>query len=937
MMMVWPLQVYGADVLFAGYFDIQTNQQAGELVFGKINLKRNKDAHAHPIPQTYQFVVKGENNTPFELRTEFDDMSRVFGVFYVKNGQKTPAQPQVFSLDIVLLDGRKTLAEQTVHIEVVQETLWHKFQAYFEPVALDNSRLWGRRRFTDRELVSVMDALEENEGRVPGSLMYQKDAYQNYDTDQHYRKSDLRLMDPEKTKRLTLESDWQDVVTTIGALGRSYALSEKYGKNSGNGERLKKVLYQAIIQYAHHIPILPQDVSVNGKPLGTELGDGFALLTEHRIVTHGLATHQWEVTDAMIFPMVKLMPDLLADIDAGDPLAKACHEAAMRVFQVAFSIVKSRRVMDSFDQRWKAIADSRVSQGAWADANIGHRIRTFYALPIIFADYNRPMTYVPYWYEGYFDGTEYEGQTFAKNWSPHGVLFDMHHWSNMLSVPSRTFFQSGFHPDGTVSHHLGHGSSDVAMNAYGYGWMMNAKEATGFFKDTRFPLKDEVYQFVVDRVNWVYSKMIFKGQLDFIVTGRSFFADYKRYARTLHRDVNTLIDNKDTASLIKDEEAVLKLVNDIREGRNKSSSTTAFWIADYLVHRREDADGGFFFSVKNKSVRTAGAEDFTRVRKSWHLGSGVLQLRVTGQEYNQNVLAHWDFHAVPGVTEEWRRDVFPQKGGASIAMPGGNLLSGQLSDGEYGMSYYHHKPIPDYNSAVAQKSYFLYGRFATAFGDGIKRTRQGDGQAIVTTIDQSKMEEPIHFSIAGKTGTFEQGEHHDKQIELKAPSWLYHNHKGYLIVPFPEQHLLVKSGDKINVTDLERKGQRGAFPLIETFALALDHGVKPEQGQKDAYHYVLVANAELSEMDDLLRKYLAEVDVASEQGRYHMFHSKTEKLTQISALEPGEIRLADKRTVSVSVSALVMFAEKDDHYMVTVSDPSHDIALKQLTVDLPIA
>ena len=48
MMMVWPLQVYGADVLFAGYFDIQTNQQAGELVFGKINLKRNKISSVDP-------------------------------------------------------------------------------------------------------------------------------------------------------------------------------------------------------------------------------------------------------------------------------------------------------------------------------------------------------------------------------------------------------------------------------------------------------------------------------------------------------------------------------------------------------------------------------------------------------------------------------------------------------------------------------------------------------------------------------------------------------------------------------------------------------------------------------------------------------------------------------------------------------------------------
>ncbi len=38
------LHSFGAETLFAGYFDIQTGQPAGAAVYGKINLKRNKDA-----------------------------------------------------------------------------------------------------------------------------------------------------------------------------------------------------------------------------------------------------------------------------------------------------------------------------------------------------------------------------------------------------------------------------------------------------------------------------------------------------------------------------------------------------------------------------------------------------------------------------------------------------------------------------------------------------------------------------------------------------------------------------------------------------------------------------------------------------------------------------------------------------------------------------
>ena len=103
-------------------------------------------------------------------------------------------------------------------------------------------------------------------------------------------------------------------------------------------------------------------------------------------------------------------------------------------------------------------------------------------------------------------------------------------------------------------------------------------------------------------------------------------------------------------------------------GTHEQSGTTAFWVNDYLVHRRGGAgETSYFTSVKMQSARTRGAESFSN-NQGFHNGSGVLLVKVDGDEYNDSRQS-WDWHALPGVTEELRTDELPKQSDANEFNP----------------------------------------------------------------------------------------------------------------------------------------------------------------------------------------------------------------------------------------------------------------------------
>ena len=905
---VFSVNLSAQEVFFASYFDIKINEKSGKEVFGKINLKRNKDVATVAIPKSYHFEITNKDTNIFELATEFDSKGRIFGVFKVAKHKNTGKKEGEYHLTVVLKENKEIVQTQDITIHVVAKTMWEYLTSEYTPVTIENSRLYGRKKYSETKLVEVLEDLETNDGRFSGTEMYEKHP-------------------SEYKSAKALDGTWEGVSIRIGALGYSYAKSKTHGLKSANlknRQRLKRAIYSSVIQFTNAIPIEGDELLENGKPIGTELGDGFS---KNHYLSHGFLTHQWRAIDALAAPLVHIWPEVIKDMQNGDEQAKQLYEAVIRYYQLFFSVIPQRRAMDDVTQRWKNISDVNYSEGAWSDANISHRMRTLMVMPILWADYNRPITDVPYWYDDYFNGTKFEGLTFSKNWSPTGVVQDVRSWCDKLSLPSHVFNQSGFHPDGTVTHHSGHDASDVAMFAYGYEWLTTINNAIYYFKDTPYPVKDESYQFIADRLNYTYRRMIYKNSLDFVVAGRSFYGKTSDFgSKHVAHAISTLLEGKSPTTKIEDEEELIELKTSLKKKKHRHTETTAFWIADYLMHRKEDEKNNYYFSVKHKSVRTSGAEDFDKVRKSWHAASGVFLLRVDGDEYDNETLTKADWHVLPGVTEAWEVDPMP-KGPASASLPGGNEFSGILSNGNIGLAGYHHQPIDTYTSAEALKSTHLSGVYGTAIGSAIQRKKSSDKTApIVTCIDQSVLNSTLTYVIDGKMNTIKPGESIELVKELKSPIWMHHKNKGYLIYPNGTQKLLIKTGSKINVTDTKIKNN-----VSKNYIIALDHGVQPD-ATKSGYNYVQVANVSVKEMPELLKLYSNNTEKLI-QEEYHAISFYKEKLRQVVFYKPGTVEFKDY-TISADIPSLIMVKDLGSEIQLSFTDPLHSLSTSEVTIQI---
>jgi len=909
------IHVNSQAVLFTNYFDIETNQEEGTEVFGKINLKSNKDFLFKRTPKSYQFSLE-KNSSIFQIETKFDQKGRIFGILKVASNKKTNKSPSEVFLNVVLKDGDNQIATKKIIVHVVEKTMWQELFDAYAPVTLSVSRSYGRKKISDKKALELVDDIEQHNGRFSFSEMYGKHPSEYKNTKE-------------------LEKDWVKVSYTIGGLGYVYGTSKKIGRNGSNSkdkERLKRAIYKSVIEFTNNVPVYGEDVLVNDKPIGKALGDGFSLLSENKLAGHGLLTHQWRIVDALGAPLVQVWPEVIEDMANGDKEALVLYDAVIRFYQIFFSIIPSRRKMNDINERWKNISNVNYSEGAWADANIGHRMRSLMVIPILWADYNRPITYVPYWYDDYYNKTKFEGLTFADNWSPNGVVADVRSWCGKLSLPSHMFNQSGFHPDGTVTHHSGHNASDIAMVAYGFEWLTTVNTAIDYFKHTPTPLQNKHYQFLTDRLNYTYRRMIYKNAIDYAVAGRSFFSDLSDFGTNhVNNNIKKILEGKSPTTVIENEKKLLELKNNLANDSHTHTETTAFWVGDYLTHRKEEGEENYFFSVKHKSVRTSGAEDFDKIRKSWHAGSGVFQLKVDGNEYSKEVLNNYDWHTLPGVTEEWKTDPLPPGLPASASLPGGNKFSGILSDGTFGVTGYHHKPIDTYTSAEALKSYHFIGRFGTAIGSDIQRKRTATtNNEIVTTIDQSIQTDKITYSINGIVKNIKTGESVNLKESLIGPTWIHHKNKGYLIFPKENQNLLIKTGTEINktATDLNIKNNNN-------FILALDHGIIPNKTSKDGYHYVLVANATLKEMTSLLKNYQENHQVNAPLNS-HIVTNLEAKINQVVFYKQAKVDLDNNEWLEIDNPAVVMLQDLGKSVKLSLVDALHSLEVSKITLKTSI-
>ncbi|PTS92407.1 silent information regulator protein Sir2 [Pedobacter sp. HMWF019] len=895
---------FAQEKVFANYFDIAVNSPENTEVTGRIHLERNKDVLSKPIPKSYQFAIADQKGDLFAMSTKFDPAGRIMGIITTKQklDEKMLGNQQ---LTVVLKDGAQQLNSFPVTVKVVKQTLWETlFNRYKdETLTAANGRMFGRKKPKDAEVEKTIVNLEATKGEFIQYGFYHKN--------------------PNEYKPVgkSIEYDWESVSNQIGGLGYAYATSKKYGPagNSAERERLKRTIYSAIIAYTEAVPVEGKDVIIAGKPIGNCTGDGFANLRLHNLIEEQVVTHQWVISDALIAPVVHLMPEMIAEMKNGDKQAERVYYDLVRFYQTAMAEVANRRAVNDPAERWGKITDTLRSSGAWADANLGHRSRMMLALPIMWADYNRPMTYVQYWYSDYYKGQPFKGMSFSPGWSPNGVVADVARWMTKYKVPAHQYIQSGFQPDGTVSHHIAN-ATDVAMVAYGFEWLTDAFVGFNQFKNTDFKLPSSAYQFPADRLERIYPKIIYKNRFDFLISGRSYGDDLQKFVNeTYLKAISDLKNVQSEDTKIMNQAELDDAYHKIKSNKQEYSGTDAYWVNEFLVHRRVEGEKTFYVSLKLKSKRTVGAEDFGRVRRSWYAGYGILPLKIKGDEYSEKVLANMDWHALPGLTEEWRTDAMPV-GHAQASLPGDNDVAGVTADGKTGIAIYHHLPREKYSSATAFKSYYFAGDKIIALGNNIKRVHPGQQKDIITTVDQSSFINPLTVFRDGIKEVIQPGDAVDLKYDINGPMWLHSGDKGYIIFPEGKEQLNIKTGKEINITD----------PTIAdktpNFIISINHGLNPDATK--GYFYCLVPNVTADEMNAVLEKYARDIIYKKDNGA-HGVYLQSEKIWELAFFKPATLTLGNL-TVTAEAPALMILKDSGDKWKLTVSNPSPAIDRQQL-------
>ena len=874
-----------AEKALYGFFDIASGSEAGAEVIGRINLEHNRNVARSPVPGDYTFaIVEDDSGGMFDLSAERDGNGRLFGVFSVADGQT--AQTGSYSLRVELRQGSTVIARFTAPVTVARRTQWDIYYDRVVDFVRKHGRLTGRQNYKDAEVAALIAELEANDGAFEGMQFYEAST-----------STEWRAIGAS-----TLDKDLQEATNRIGGLGRAYSESRTYGPSGRDAdrERLRNAIYLALIAYVDHFPL-----------------DDFA---NSEAIPYGGRTHQWLYSDPISGAAVLIYRDLIADLQDGVQLASAAKERLFRMLQ---------RVNFDLPAGWRMPSDIRYylshrlaeSSGAWADGNRHHRMRSWATMPVIWYDYNRPLTELPWWY-GDYEPFASEGTGILPEWEPSGSFSDLRVWLETNARYAKRYGQSGISPDGSISHHVGR-RQDLAFGAYGFPWMTGTTfEAVSLLADTRWEVSDTTYDQAADFLLFAYPRLIYKDGIDFQTIGRGHYKESAAVygSGNLADGIEAIFDARGAGTTIARESELTALRAAMVNGTHGQSGNTAFWVNDYLVHRRGGAgEAPWFTSVKMQSARTRGAESFSN-NQGFHNGSGVLLVKVDGDEYNDS-RHRWDWHALPGVTEELRTDRIPKQSDANEFNP--NHFAGVASNGRYGLAAFRYVSDNPYTSAAANKGYFFTEDFVLALGNGVRRMRNTDRDhrgSIVTTLDQAAWDTNITYRLngAGRDSMVRKSTDTDESFSITGSSWFHQDRIGYVILPTGKTTVMLRGGKSVVDSNPRDSGP-------DVFHLAVDHGRNPNgAGAESQYAYLLVPNVSAVDMPAVMSRIEQRFEVfntAAMQG--HRYAEDGTVLVQLAFYEAGEFTFDGGMTVAVERPALVQLQQTRDGWNVTVQNPMH--------------
>eukprot|EP00931_Biecheleriopsis_adriatica_P041373 TRINITY_DN23656_c0_g4_i1.p1 TRINITY_DN23656_c0_g4~~TRINITY_DN23656_c0_g4_i1.p1 ORF type:complete len:433 (-),score=61.76 TRINITY_DN23656_c0_g4_i1:217-1413(-) len=340
-------------------------------------------------------------------------------------------------------------------------------------------------------------------------------------------------------------------------------------------------------------------------------------------------------------------------------------------------------------------------------------------------------------------------------------------------------------------------------------------------------------------LTYTYPRIIYKGYVDWLFAGRNYYssANWRWRRQKFVPTVRLLLDLFSSGlfqQMIDDLNALVTT-----EDGPDAFGNTAIWNSDTMVHRKQ----GFYMSLRMRSVRTHGNEDFESTGKSWYSGSGVFLTRVHGDEYDM-VRSNLDWHLLPGTTEEWRTDPLPKDNRC-----GGNLYASAVSDGVLGVAAFVNQPAASdpYSSVFARKAWFFLDSKAVMLGNSISRavvggTVRAGNRPVVTVIEQSLWRGEVQFQVGeGKIQKHAFGGRCSSDVRIPAGevAWLHQGSVGYLIMTRSDSSpsvLQLRCGGEVKATgpgnwhkEAERlqKDTGKYFGSHLPFLAVLSHGDQP--------------------------------------------------------------------------------------------------------------
>jgi len=818
--------------MLAEYFDISVDDvTAGAALTGKINLQENRRLYSenNQFSDNYYFkfaldqasgtqgntdIFSGQNNyyNFFELAKYEDAKGRVFGEIKITTDNSVnlnDIQPGTYKLRVELRKARsgqsdliKSRATATVVVhDTGEQTVMSLFRQEISEEVDGISRINGGKDYTDTDITNLQAEL--NNG-VLGQFDTSNTTY--------FSRSDVYTAQPTVVNG-TSDKDYIEIADRIAGMAFYYY------ENDLQDATLRKNIYLAMIEF-----VKATNVNDLHEDLANSITDTFADMSEQ--FTGALRTHQWKLTDPLAGAALFLGESFIADIENNVAEAIEAHDLAHHFLNIAsFDLPLTWRV----SSRLRYYMEDFLSEspGAWADANRGHRLRTWALLPAVWNDYNRPLTELPWWYSDY-DGTKNtddssiivdidgdgttdtlknfvtEGTSILPGWEPSGSFSDLQSWINTVHKLTFRYSQSGLNPDGTISHHVGH-RADLAGYGYGFDWLFEHFHFGKGLQHTPWAMDSSVFSISAEFTNDFYSSVLYKNGLDYQAAGRSFFSH-----NVGNFSSEELISNGITPLLaagsstkFKGSGALNQLRFDLNTNLHKvdnnlnAAYNRAYWVNDFLIQRSDDANP-YYMSVKMQSDRTRGAESFGS-DPGYHNGNGVLQVKTAGDEYDLSRYS-WDWHTLSGTTSALRDDVLPTQ--SSLEAFNENHFSGVLSNGEIGLASFHHEITEHSTSASypsgyslvkARKSYFFIDDKVIAIGNAIDSKDGGAiGYPIVTTIEQSAQKAAVRFgdgtsndqSLSSGNNSFNATapDNNDYVFTVSNDVWFHHGNTGYVVL-----------------------------------------------------------------------------------------------------------------------------------------------------------